>query len=53
VSPKTARQWQFYYVEKIRASKKNRTLPAEHEWADDIWIMTVDGTHGWINQSKA
>jgi hypothetical protein len=36
--------WKF--VEKIRGLKKQKIVfPKEHELTDDIWLLSVDGTH--------
>jgi hypothetical protein len=50
-SPKYISGMVWKYVAKIR-NLKNEIIcfPSEEEMADDIWIMTVDGTHIWIQE---
>ena len=44
-SPKTMREWVWYYVKKIAALKHEKIVfPEAEELGDDIWIMTVDCT---------
>lgn len=51
MDPKAAREWVWYYCEKIRALKTEKIRWPE-DWGTDIWIVTVDGTHCWINEPK-
>jgi DDE superfamily endonuclease len=51
VSMKTGREWTWYYCEKIQALKSQKiTWPSHSEFSDDIWVVTVDGTHCWIHE---
>jgi hypothetical protein len=47
-----ARDWVWYFVEKIQALKAEKIYLLDDEFGDDIWIMTVDGTHCWIHEPK-
>lgn len=54
VDEKTGRKWRWYFVEKIRALKKQKIVWPE-EWEDDdapIFIYSVDGTHCNVNEPK-
>ena len=44
LSPKTMRDWVWYYVYKIRALKQEKILFPDDFKDDDIWICTVDCT---------
>ena len=46
-SANTVRDAAWFYVEKIRSLKAQKiTWPGKGHWkSDDIWVMTVDGTH--------
>jgi hypothetical protein len=49
ISRKHARKWIFFYLSKVQALKATKiTWPLD--WGDDVWIVTVDGTHCWINE---
>lgn len=51
VSAKTGREWVWYYLRKIQALKHQKIVwPPATFWGSDIWIVTVDGTHCWINE---
>ena len=51
VSHATAAKWTWYYLEKIQALKFYKIVWDEGK-PDDIWIVSVDGTHCWINEPK-
>ena len=51
VSPKTGREWVWFYLEKIQALKAQK-IKWPDEWGTDIWIISVDGTHCWINEPQ-
>jgi DDE superfamily endonuclease len=51
ISPKTGRQWVWFYCRKIQALKLTKIVFPD-EWGNDIWIITVDGTHCWINEPQ-
>jgi DDE superfamily endonuclease len=51
VSPKTSREWIWFYLEKIQALKKQKIVWPD-DWGASIWVLTVDGTHCWINEPK-
>ena len=39
----------WYYLEKLQALKAEVIVWPE-DWGDDVWIITVDGTHCWIEE---
>jgi len=49
-SPKTLRKYCWYYLERIQALKEAKIVFPEQFGEDDIWIMTVDGTHSKTNE---
>ena len=49
VSAKTAREWVWFFLEKIQALKEKK-IRWPTNWGPDTWIVTVDGTHCWINE---
>lgn len=44
-----ARTIVWYYLERIQALKAEVIVWPEN-WGDDIWIVSVDGTHCWIKE---
>jgi len=51
MSPKYISGKAWEYVKKLRALKNEVIcFPSDEEVRDDIWIMTVDGTHVWIQE---
>jgi len=51
VSPHTAGTKTWLYVRKIQALKEKMIVwPEDHEWGEDIFIITVDGTHFRIHE---
>jgi hypothetical protein len=51
VSEMWGRDWVWYFVEKIQALKEEKITWPE-DFGEDIWILTVDGTHCWIQEPK-
>ena len=50
-SPKTIRKWSWYYLMKVQALKASKIVfPSIEELGNDVWIMTVDGTHSQWNE---
>jgi len=47
--PKTLRKWSRYYLLKIQALKEVKIVFPE-DFGDDVWIMTVDGTHSLFHE---
>jgi hypothetical protein len=48
LSPNWSRNWVWFILEKIRASKAQKIV-----WEDeceDIWVVSVDGTHCWMHE---
>jgi len=44
LSPKTMREWVWYYVEKIQNLKHEKIVWPDDYLADDVWIASVDTT---------
>jgi hypothetical protein len=52
ISHKVGREWVWFYLEKIQALKAEKiTWPADN-FGNDIWAISVDGTHCWIEEPK-
>jgi hypothetical protein len=50
VSRLIGRQWVWYFLNKIQALKTQKiTWPADN-FGTDIWAISVDGTHCWIQE---
>jgi hypothetical protein len=46
-----AREAVWYFLTRLQALKEEVIVwPGPDEWGDDIWIITVDGTHCWIEE---
>ena len=52
ISYKWGRDKVWYYVERIRALKKYKIVWPDDNFGEDIWILTVDGTHFWVNEPQ-
>ncbi len=52
ISLKWGRDKVWYYVEKIQALKAQKIVWPEDNFGDDIWALTVDGTHCWIREPQ-
>ena len=50
ISPKWGREKVWLYVQKIQALKAEAINWPQDNFTNDIWIMTVDGTHFWIEE---
>lgn len=49
---KTYRKWVKYFLKKIRRLKAEK-IKWPDDWADDeVWVMSVDGTHCWIAEPQ-
>jgi hypothetical protein len=49
ISRKTYRKWVKCFAKKIRQLKREKIVWPD-DFGDDIWIITVDGTHCWVNE---
>lgn len=49
ISRDKGRDLVWYYLRKLQALKADVIVWPE-DWGDDIWIITVDGTHCWIEE---
>jgi hypothetical protein len=46
-----AREAVWYFLTRLQDLKEKVIVwPGPDEWGDDIWIVTVDGTHCWIEE---
>jgi hypothetical protein len=52
ISHMWGRDWCWYYVEKMQALKAVKITWPEDNFGDDIWGLTVDGTHCWIQEPQ-
>ncbi len=46
------RDWCCFFVEKIQALKAEKIVWPEENVGDDIYAITVDGTHCWIQEPQ-
>ena len=59
LSPKTIRQWSWYYLEKIQALKTEKIVWPD-DFGSDVWVLYVDGvdcaseepTHPTLSQDR-
>jgi hypothetical protein len=42
----------WFYIEKVQALKAQKITWPEDNFGDDIWAITVDGTHCWIQEPQ-
>jgi hypothetical protein len=42
----------WFYIEKVQALKAQKITWPEDDFGDDIWAITVDGTHCWIQEPQ-
>jgi hypothetical protein len=42
----------WYYVEKVQALKAQKIVWPDDNFGEDIWALTVDGTHCWIREPQ-
>jgi hypothetical protein len=52
ISFKWGREKVWYYVEKVQALKAQKIVWPADNFGDDIWCLTVDGTHCWIQEPQ-
>jgi hypothetical protein len=52
VSLMWGRDWCWFFVEKIQALKAEKIVWPEDNFGDDIYVITVDGTHCWIQEPQ-
>jgi hypothetical protein len=52
ISKKWGRDKVWYFVEKIQALKAQKIVWPEDNFGNDIWGLTVDGTHAWIQEPE-
>lgn len=48
IDPMQGRDWVWFFLEKVQALKAEKVYWPD--FGDDIWIITVDGTHVWISE---
>jgi hypothetical protein len=52
-SPSYARKWVWFYVEKVASLKAEKIVwPADNFGNDAKWVISVDGTHFWIQEPQ-
>jgi hypothetical protein len=44
------RDWCWFFVEKLQALKVEKIKWPDDNFGTDIWVLTVDGTHCWIQE---
>jgi hypothetical protein len=47
-----SRDWCWFFIEKIQALKVEKIKWPDDNFGTDIWVLTVDGTHCWIQEPK-
>jgi hypothetical protein len=53
ISQKHGRETVWYYLEKIQALKAAKIRwPSDEECEGNLWILTVDGTHCWLEEPQ-
>jgi hypothetical protein len=52
ISLSYGRFWVWYFVEKMQALKEEKIKWPDGNGGDDIWILSVDGTHCWIHEPQ-
>jgi hypothetical protein len=52
ISSKWGRDKVWYYVEKTQALKAQKTVWPDDNFGDNIWVLTVDGTHCWLREPQ-
>ena len=50
IDPQQGRDWVWFFLEKIVALKSEKIRWPDDDFGNDIWVMTVDGTHVWITE---
>ena len=50
ISHSYGREWAFLFIDKLRALKHEKIIWPEDNFGDDLWVITVDGTHCWISE---
>jgi hypothetical protein len=52
ISAMWGRDWVWYFVEKVQALKAEKIVWPNDYGGDDIWVLSVDGTHCWIQEPQ-
>jgi hypothetical protein len=52
ISFSQGRLWIWYFIERIRALKQLKIRWPDDGFGDDIWVLTVDGQHCWIQEPQ-
>lgn len=52
ISGKTGREWVWFYCEKIQSLKHQKIIWPADNFGDDIWAISVDGTHCWMEEPQ-
>lgn len=52
INEKTGRERVWFWVEKVRALKAEKIRWPEDNFGDNVWAVTVDGVHFWIEEPQ-
>jgi hypothetical protein len=52
ISHMWGRDWCWFYTERVQALKAKKITWPDDNFGDDIWVITVDGTHCWIQEPQ-
>jgi hypothetical protein len=52
ISHMSGRDSCWFYIEKVQALKAQKIYWPEDNFGDDIWVITVDGTHCWVQEPQ-
>jgi hypothetical protein len=52
ISHMWGRDWCWFYIERVQALKAKKITWPDDNFGDDIWVITVDGTHCWIQEHQ-
>ena len=52
ISHVCGRDWCWFYIEKVQALKAQKIKWPDNNFGDNIWAITVDGTHCWLQEPQ-
>jgi hypothetical protein len=52
ISHMWGRDWCWFYIERVQVLKAKKIAWPDDNFGDDIWTITVDGTHCWIQEPQ-
>jgi hypothetical protein len=47
-----SRDWVWFFIEKIQALKDEKIVWPDNNFGTDVWAISVDGTHCWIEEPQ-